>query len=176
MEILPTAASSGSTSYRRNLDQAAVIAAALEQIFTSSAPAQERQRAAADYIADELIAAERRAAWETGESSFPPQLNLLEPSPLGGIVGLAVQPQTTCRRCGDPVAVVGAGKAMHHASLHCRSCDLHRGWLSRAHCAYLAEIVAEAGVPREPIILSDNNGIDRDPVQPRPLVSLHQQI
>jgi hypothetical protein len=168
MEILPTAASSGSISYRRNLDQAAVIATALEQIFASSASASERRQAAVAYIRD---AVERR----TGEESFSPQLDLPDPPSADHITGIAVQPSNVCRRCGDPVAIVGPGTPPHYASLRCRSCDVFRGWLPRAHGAYLTEVVAEAGVPRHPIPLSGNHGIDRDPVQARPLISLHQQ-
>jgi hypothetical protein len=169
-------ASSGSIPYQQNLDQAAVIAVALEQIFLSSAPASERRQAAVAYIRDELADARCQAAAREAAESLSPQLNLLDPLPPDGIVGLAVQPLNVCRKCGDPVAVVGAGTPPHYASLHCRSCGVFRGWLSRVHCAYLAEVIADAGVPRKPIILShDNHGNGRDMVQPQPLVSLHQQ-
>jgi hypothetical protein len=63
-----------------------------------------------------------------------------------------VKPPNACPRCGDPVAVVGAGKSPHDASLRCRFCDRHLGWLSRLHCAFLHEVIAE-GAPREPIAL-----------------------
>jgi hypothetical protein len=140
MEILSPAASSGSVSNRRNLDQAAVIVTALEQIFSSSSPASERRAAAVAYVRDELAAVECPTSWETGEN-FPLQFNLPDPPSPDRITGIAVRPSNVCRRCGDPVAIIGPGTPPHCASLHCRSCELHRGWLSRAHCAYLVEIV-----------------------------------
>jgi hypothetical protein len=176
MEISLSTASSGPVPYHRNLDQAAVIVTALEQIFRSAASEQERRQAAAAYISDELVAVERQAAVRDAGEGFPSQLDLAKPPPpTERLSGLAVQPQTICRRCGDPVAIVGPGTPPHYASLRCRSCDVFRGWLPRAHGAYLTEVVAEAGVPRHPIPLSGNHGIDRDPVQARPLISLHQQ-
>ena len=67
-----------------------------------------------------------------------------------------MKPPNVCRQCADPVAIVGPGTPPHYASLRCRSCDLHRGWLSRVHCAYLAEVIAEFGVPRDPVTISSS--------------------
>jgi hypothetical protein len=64
-----------------------------------------------------------------------------------------VKPPKACRRCGDPVATVGPGTPPHYASVRCRSCGLHRGWLSRAHCAYLTDVITETGAPRQAIVL-----------------------
>ena len=82
------------------------------------------------------------------------QLDLFgPPPPADPLLGLAVNCPNACRRCGDPVAIVGPGKPPHYASLRCRSCDLHRGWLARTHWAYLTEVIAEAGAPHQPIAL-----------------------
>jgi hypothetical protein len=150
LENLLATASSGTVSNYRNLDHAAVIATALEQIFRSSASELERRQAAVNYLRAELAGVERHLE---SDESFPPQPNPLEPPPADRIIGIAVQPQTVCRKCGDPVAIVGPGKPPHFSSLHCRSCGVFRSWLPRAHGAYLAEVVADAGVPREPLRL-----------------------
>jgi hypothetical protein len=145
MQNLPT--------IRLNLDQAAVIVTALEQIFLSSAPASERRQAAVAYIRDELADARCQAAAREAAESFPPQSDLLAPPPADRLFGIAVRPQAVCCKCGDPIAIIAPGKPPHFAMLQCRSCDAYRGWLPRAHGAYLAEIIADAGVPREPITL-----------------------
>jgi hypothetical protein len=100
-----------------------------------------------------------------------PQARKRDPTVSAGGATDIVVPQ-----CGDLLAIIGPGTPPHYASLHCRSCGVFRSWLSRVRCPYLAEVITDAGVPRKPIILShDNHGIGRDTVQPRPLVSLHQQ-
>jgi hypothetical protein len=109
--------------------------------------------------------------------SFHVQLDLFNTAaPSDPLLGLTVKLPNTCSKCGDLLAIIGPGTPPHYASLHCRSCGVFRSWLSRVRCPYLAEVITDAGVPRKPIILShDNHGIGRDTVQPRPLVSLHQQ-
>jgi hypothetical protein len=148
-----SAASCGTVYTTRIPDHATVIVTALERIFDSSAPVWERRQAAIAYVRDELADVERQAADRWPGENFHPQLDLLDPlTSADSLWGLAVKPPNACRKCGDPVATVGPGKPPHSASLRCRSCDLHRGWVSRAHCAYLNEVIA-TGVPREPIVL-----------------------
>ena len=90
-------------------------------------------------------------------NAFQPQLDLFGPPAGAGaapFVGLEVKPTSACRQCGGSVAIVGPGVGPHCASLRCRSCDFHSGWLSRAHCTFLIEVINEAGVPpRQPIAL-----------------------
>ena len=155
MQGFLSTASSGTVSYHHHPDHATYIATALEQIFGSTASAQERRQAAIDYIHEELIDTKRQAAAGDGER-FHTQPDFFGPPPsTDHLSGLAVKPPNVCRQCADPVAIVGPGTPPHYASLRCRSCDLHRGWLSRVHCAYLAEVIAD-GVPRDPITISSS--------------------
>ena len=86
-------------------------------------------------------------------SPLTTQLELFEtatlPDPLSG---LTVKLPDTCGNCGGVVAIVGPGKPPHSASLLCRSCGLHRGWISRANYNFLCEITNKFGAPTEPIV------------------------
>ena len=73
-------------------------------------------------------------------------------APADPLLGLAVKLPNTCSKCGDLVAIVGPGKPPHCASLLCRSCGLHRGWISRANYTFLNEIINKFGAPSEPIV------------------------
>ena len=68
------------------------------------------------------------------------------------LFGVAVKLPDTCSKCGDLVAIVGPGKPPHCASLLCRSCGLHRGWISRANYTFLNEVINKFGAPSEPIV------------------------
>ena len=93
------------------------------------------------------------SASRCGES-YHTQPDFCGPPPSADpLLGLAVKPPKACRRCGGPVATVGAGKPPHSASLLCRSCGLHRGWVSRANCTFLTKAINNGGAPREPIVL-----------------------
>jgi hypothetical protein len=93
------------------------------------------------------------AAFRCGEI-FQAQLDLFgTPNSADPLSGLAVKLPVTCRKCADLVAIIGPGKPPHSASLLCRSCGLHRGWLSRANCTFLTEVINNGGAPREPIVL-----------------------
>jgi hypothetical protein len=139
----------------RTSDRAVVMATALQQIFGSTAPAQERLAAATAYVREELDDAAHQIAADRGLGEgfhalpdfFGP------PTSAGPFLGLAVRPPNACRRCGDPVAIVGPGTPPHYASLHCRSCGRHHGWLSRANCTFLTKVINNGGAPREPIVL-----------------------
>jgi hypothetical protein len=73
------------------------------------------------------------------------------------LTGLAVKLPDTCGKCGQLIAVVGPGKPPHFASLLCRSCGLHRGWVSRAKYTFLSEIINKFGAPNEPIIFRNRS-------------------
>lgn len=81
----------------------------------------------------------------------PLQPDLFGPTPVAPDE-VAVQLQTACR-CGDVVAVVGAGAGPHAASLRCQSCGRHCAWLARAHVAFINRVIERRGIPREPIAL-----------------------
>jgi hypothetical protein len=72
--------------------------------------------------------------------------------PTEPLLGLRVKLPGTCAQCGAQVAIVGPGKTPHWRSLLCRSCGLHRGWLSRANYTFLREIISKFGAPSEPIV------------------------
>ena len=97
--------------------------------------------------------------------SFHPQLDLFGPSSSADpVLGLAVQPANACRHCDDAVAIVGPGKGPHAASMCCRSCGCHRGWLSRANHTFINNLI-DAGEPlREPFILPSKPEPDSDGV------------
>jgi hypothetical protein len=67
------------------------------------------------------------------------------------LIGLEVELPNKCT-CGSNVALIGAGKAMHKASLHCR-CGKHRGWLSNASYNFVRKIVETLGRPQQPIAI-----------------------
>lgn len=89
-------------------------------------------------------------------SGVPPLLAQLEP--LGGapsadpLLGLVVKLPTTCSKCNHLVAIVGPGNPPHSASLLCRSCRLHRGWISHATYTFLCEVINKFGATIEPIV------------------------
>jgi hypothetical protein len=73
-------------------------------------------------------------------------------TPADPLTGLAGKLPDTCRNCGDLIAIVRPGKPPHCASLLCRSCGMHRGWLSRANYTFLCEVINKFGAPTEPIV------------------------
>jgi hypothetical protein len=74
------------------------------------------------------------AAFRCSEISHT-QLDLFTPpTSVDPLLGLAVTLPNTCSNCAALVAIIGPGKPPHSASLLCRSCGLHRGWVSRANC------------------------------------------
>jgi hypothetical protein len=81
------------------------------------------------------------------------QLDLFgSPTSSDPLLGLAVKLPNACR-CGDSVSTVGPGKPPHSASVRCRSCGLHRGWVSRANCTFINDVINTGGAPREPLVL-----------------------
>ena len=81
------------------------------------------------------------------------QLDLFDTATVADpLTGLAAKLPETCGKCGHLVALVGPGKPPHRASLLCRSCGLHRGWISRATYTVLNEVISKFSVPTEPIV------------------------
>jgi hypothetical protein len=71
-------------------------------------------------------------------------------SPANPLIGIEVRLPDSCK-CGCEIALIGAGKAMHAGSLHCRACDRHRGWILRDSFDSIAAIVTQWGRPDTPI-------------------------
>ena len=69
------------------------------------------------------------------------------------LASLAVQFEHDFCRCGSNVATIGGGRAMHRASLTCRSCNRFRGWLSRHTANWIESVISLHGRPDKPIIL-----------------------
>jgi hypothetical protein len=79
------------------------------------------------------------------------QLDLFDGTPkpkasTDPLAGLLVKTPDQCR-CGSDVAVIGAGTAMHRASLNCRSCGKHRGWLSKFTADWIEAVARKFGAP-----------------------------
>ena len=76
------------------------------------------------------------------------------------LVGLRVHLQRTidvpCSACGETVVAIGPGAGPHVASLHCATCDRHRGWLPKAVVGFLIDLVSRFDSPLEPIIIRNS--------------------
>jgi hypothetical protein len=93
-----------------------------------------------------------------GVPTFKAQPDLFDTArPADPLIGLAVKLPDTCGKCGQLVAIISAGKLPHCASLLCRSCGLHRGWISRANYTFLKEIINKFGSPSEPIVFRNRS-------------------
>jgi hypothetical protein len=73
-----------------------------------------------------------------------------EPQQTDPLIGLTVDLQDACL-CGTYLVVIGPGAGPHVASLRCKSCDRHRGWLSRESHRFINETVNRFGCTTEPI-------------------------
>jgi hypothetical protein len=69
------------------------------------------------------------------------------------LAGLTVKLEHDRCRCGSDAAIIGDDKAMHRASLTCRSCGRHRGWLSKPTANFIAAVIDLHGRPDKPIIM-----------------------
>ena len=71
--------------------------------------------------------------------------------------GLRIQLERTkdvpCGVCGQTVVVVGKAAGPHVASLHCATCDRHRGWLPETVADLLVETIKRFGRPTETITI-----------------------
>ena len=76
-----------------------------------------------------------------------------EPAPSNPLLDLVVTLPDVCNQCGAAEAVIGAGRGPHLASLRCRACQIHRGWVGQQTYKFLAEIVAKFGRPETPIAI-----------------------
>src|SRR6478736_1600980 len=78
------------------------------------------------------------------------------------LAGLRIQLERTkdvpCGACGQTVVVVGKAAGPHVASLHCATCDRHRGWLPKTIADFLLETISRFGWPTEAITIR-NPGI-----------------
>jgi hypothetical protein len=73
------------------------------------------------------------------------------------LAGLRIRLERTkdvpCGVCGHTVVVVGKAAAPHVASLHCASCDRHRGWLPKTIADFLMETISRFGRRNEAITI-----------------------
>jgi hypothetical protein len=76
------------------------------------------------------------------------QKNKATADPLAGLV-LKLE-HDPCR-CGSDTAIIGEGSAMYRATLTCRSCGRHRGWLSRPTANWIEAVIDLHGRPDKPI-------------------------
>lgn len=75
-----------------------------------------------------------------------------EPVPADPLIGLNVTLPDLCK-CGAAEAVIGAGSGPHLASLRCRACEAHRGWVGVQTYAFLTETVKQFGRPTAPFAI-----------------------
>ena len=73
------------------------------------------------------------------------------------LAGLRIQLERTkdvpCGVCGQTVVVVGIAAGPHVASLHCATCDRHRGGLPETIADFLLETISRFGWPTEAITI-----------------------
>jgi hypothetical protein len=123
-----------------------------------AAGAQDRPRRHWRFCTGPHYAASRCGESHHIQGSFHVQLDLFDAvAPADPLSGHAVRLPDTCSKCGHLVAIVGPGKAPHAASLLCRACGLHRGWISRANHTFLNEIINKFGAPTEPIVFRNQS-------------------
>jgi hypothetical protein len=72
------------------------------------------------------------------------------PDPLAG---LAVKLEHDRCKCGSDTAIIDIGKTMYRASLSCRGCGCHRGWLSRSTADWIEAVINLHGRPDKPIVV-----------------------
>jgi hypothetical protein len=89
----------------------------------------------------DLFGVRANTADETAPASISVHEHAADP-----LVGLWVRTPDACR-CASDVAVIGAGTETHRASLRCRSCGRHRGWLSKFTAGWIENVVGRWGRP-----------------------------
>jgi hypothetical protein len=82
---------------------------------------------------------------------------VIDATPLAGLrIRLKRTIDVPCGACGETVVVIGQGAGPHAASLHCGSCDRHRGWLPKAITEFLREMISLFGWPPEAITIQNS--------------------
>jgi hypothetical protein len=61
-----------------------------------------------------------------------------------------------CGACGESTVVIGLGAGTNVASLHCASCDRHRGWLPKPITEFLLATLSQFGWPSEAITIRNS--------------------
>jgi hypothetical protein len=69
---------------------------------------------------------------------------------INPILDIKVEMTTPCR-CGQSIAVIVEGKAMHAAGLICPACERHCGWMAESVATALIDIVENFGRPNEAV-------------------------
>ena len=72
------------------------------------------------------------------------------------VVGLIVTLPSACT-CGSIETRIGSSAGPHFASLRCKACDKHRGWVSAVTFHFLTDVVDKFGRPAEPISVRFKN-------------------
>jgi hypothetical protein len=70
------------------------------------------------------------------------------------ITGLTVELPTPCRTCRRSfIATIGMGNDQHPASVRCKACNVHRGWMSHETHNFIVEIIKNFGILTSPIAM-----------------------
>jgi hypothetical protein len=76
------------------------------------------------------------------------------------LLGLRIRLKRTidvpCCACGETNVVIGKSAGSHAASLHCASCERHRGCLPKSVADFLTNMVVRFGRPTEPITIRNS--------------------
>jgi hypothetical protein len=79
-------------------------------------------------------------------------------APAQPLAGLEVRLPDPCR-CSGAIALLGPGAGPHRASLHCRECSTHRGWVSHTTYEFLCSVANKFGRPQRPITIRRGNSV-----------------
>jgi hypothetical protein len=79
-------------------------------------------------------------------------------TPSSSPIGLEVITPKPCRGCGSAIAIVGSSKGPHRASVACRCCGSHRGWLSGETFQFLSDAIS---IFREPVVIRHNQSAQK---------------
>jgi hypothetical protein len=79
---------------------------------------------------------------------------------MSALLGLPIRLERTidgpCAECGETAVIIGSSAGPHAASLRCKRCDRHRGWLPKTVADFLTDIVVRFGRPTEPITIRNS--------------------
>jgi hypothetical protein len=87
-------------------------------------------------------------------AGVPSNGKMTDATPLLGLrIRLKRPIDVPCGACGETIVVIGKSTGSHAASLHCASCERHRGWLPKALTEFLIEMIHLFGPPSDGIMI-----------------------
>jgi hypothetical protein len=90
-------------------------------------------------------------------AGVPSNGKMTDTTPLLGLrIHLKRTIDVPCCACGETIVVIGKSTGSHAASLHCASCERHRGWLPTTVADFLTDLVVRFGRPTAPITVRNS--------------------